>query len=251
MAEPTLTPHARDWEELAELDPLWAIASTPGKRFGGWERDEFFAAGERMVADSMARIDELGIEVPRGSALDFGCGVGRTARALADRFAQVVGVDIAPTMVERGRELNADVANLEFLVNSPDGLDVLGERRFDLIYTRVVLQHQPTRDAARACIQELVARLEPDGLAVFHIPVHIPLRYRLLVARRAYKVLRRLGVPAQTLYTRLKLHPISMLFVPREQVEQWVAAAGGRVVDVDGSVSPQGIESATFYAKRA
>src|SRR6185437_10977857 len=31
-----LSLHARDWEEMAKLDPLWAILSEPEKRFGNW-----------------------------------------------------------------------------------------------------------------------------------------------------------------------------------------------------------------------
>src|SRR4051794_40578916 len=112
LARSMQLPHqTRDWQELAELDPLWAIASSPDKRFGGWERDEFLASGERDVAQILARAEELGRPARRETALDFGCGVGRTARALASRFASVVGVDIAPAMIERGRGLNADTDN--------------------------------------------------------------------------------------------------------------------------------------------
>ena len=38
--------HQRDWQDLATLDPLWAIASTPERRFGAWDDDAFMASGE-------------------------------------------------------------------------------------------------------------------------------------------------------------------------------------------------------------
>lgn len=241
--------HAREWQELAELDPLWAIASSPEKRFGRWEREEFFATGERDVAPILARAEALGRPGRMDSALDFGCGVGRTARALASRFAQVVGVDIAPTMVEQGRELNADVPNLELLVNAGGDLDVLGDRRFDLVFTRVVLQHQPSREAAREYIETFLKLVNPDGVIAFQLPTYIPPRHRLLVTRRLYVALRRVGVPARFLYERLRLHPIRMLFVPRPMMESWVAAAGGTVLAVDDVRSSRhGVVSSTFYA---
>jgi SAM-dependent methyltransferase len=240
--------HARDWQQLAELDPLWAIASSPDKRFGGWERDEFFATGERDVAPVLERARSLGRPSRMGSALDFGCGVGRTARALASRFEHVVGVDIAPAMIERGRELNADIPNLELLVNASGELTVLGERRFDMIYTRVVLQHQPSRDAARAYIETFLASLTPGGVVAFQLPTHIPRRHRLLVARRLYTALHRVGVPAKFLYERLRLHPIRMLHVPTETIEAWVSAAGGTVLAADHARSRHGVVSSTFYA---
>ena len=40
-----LEQQAQDWNELAELDPYWAILTASGKRFGGWNTDEFFATG--------------------------------------------------------------------------------------------------------------------------------------------------------------------------------------------------------------
>jgi SAM-dependent methyltransferase len=241
--------HASEWQELAELDPLWAIASAPEKRFGRWEGEAFFATGERDVAPILARARALGRPGRTDSALDFGCGVGRTARALASRFAEVVGVDIAPAMIEQGRELNADVPNLELLVNAGGDLDVLGDRRFDLVFTRVVLQHQPSREAAREYIEAFLRLVNPDGVIAFQLPTYIPRRHRLLVTRRIYVALRRVGVPARFLYERLRLHPIRMLYVPRPMIESWVTAAGGTVLAVDDVRSRRhGVVSSTFYA---
>src|SRR4051794_14384082 len=73
--------HHDDWEQLAELDPMWAILSSPERRFGGWDEAEFFATGDQEVARLLARIDELGGLNGRAAALDFGCGVGRVSRA--------------------------------------------------------------------------------------------------------------------------------------------------------------------------
>lgn len=40
----------------------------------------------------------------RGRALDVGCGSGALAGALADRFAEVLAIDVDPTMVRSARE---------------------------------------------------------------------------------------------------------------------------------------------------
>ena len=50
----------RDWEELADLDPYWAIASAPDKRFGGWGAEELMATGRAPIARLMRRAEELG-----------------------------------------------------------------------------------------------------------------------------------------------------------------------------------------------
>jgi hypothetical protein len=41
--------HQREWDELADLDGLWAILSEPGKRHNRWQADEFFATGASEV----------------------------------------------------------------------------------------------------------------------------------------------------------------------------------------------------------
>ena len=48
---------AQDWNELAQLDPHWAILTSPGKRFGRWDSDEFFATGTAEAEAFMRRAD--------------------------------------------------------------------------------------------------------------------------------------------------------------------------------------------------
>jgi hypothetical protein len=43
----------RDWNDLAAVDPLWAIYSAPGKRHGRWDADEFFQTGETEIEEVM------------------------------------------------------------------------------------------------------------------------------------------------------------------------------------------------------
>ena len=245
MPEP-LDPHRRDWEELATLDPLWAIASRRDKRFGGWEHDEFFATGQQEFDAMLGPARERGLCAQRAAALDFGCGVGRITRAMAACYDHVVGVDIAPSMIDQAKQLNGDLEHVEFLVSSGDDLRFLGDRRFDLVFTHVVLQHQPGRGAARRYIEEFLRVLRPGGVIVFQLPVQMAWRHRGLLARRLYLLLRTLKVPTRVLYERLKLHPISMLFVPQDEVVRWVTEAGGHVEHVVREPSGAGHVSATF-----
>lgn len=241
----------REWEELGELDPLWAIAGSSQRRFGRWELDDFFAGGRREVERAMEQLDALGVPEARGAVLDFGCGVGRVTRALAQHFEHAVGVDISEAMLARARELNADVAGVAFELNPAADLRGLGERRFDLVYTRIVLQHVAGRELARAYIQEFVRVLAPGGIAMFQIPVHIPRRYRFMPVRRLYLAGRAIGIPAAVLYNRLRLHPIRMQWVPEALVAEWVREAGGRLRHVEHTASPTGVRQATFFAERS
>ncbi len=75
----------------------------------------FEAAEDRAALEAFA---ELAVE-QHGRVLDAGCGPGRITRHLADRHLDVVGVDIAPGMIEQARMAHPDlefhVANLTSL----------------------------------------------------------------------------------------------------------------------------------------
>src|SRR4051794_28283830 len=96
----------RNWEALGEQDALWAILSVPEKRGGGWDLDAFFATGRAEVAELLDLSRRLDPPRERGTALDFGCGVGRISQALAEHFDRVIGVDVAESMVREARRLN-------------------------------------------------------------------------------------------------------------------------------------------------
>jgi ubiquinone/menaquinone biosynthesis C-methylase UbiE len=231
------------------MDPMWAVLSRPGRRLS-WEREEFLDTGRREANEVVARLDALGHPRARRSALDFGCGLGRVTRGLADHFDEVIGLDIAEGMVEGARALHGDVANLRFVQSARPDLAVLGERRFDLVYSRLVLQHVGSQDVIRSYVTEFVRVLADGGVAMFQLPVRLPLRMRLQAARRAYRALRAAGVSETTLYRRLRLHPMRMIAVPADEVREWLRAAGATVVDVETQRGKSGLVKSTFYAGR-
>ena len=245
----------QDWNELAELDPYWAILTAPGKRFGRWDSDEFFATGPPQADALMNRAAQLGHPQERRRARDFGCGLGRMTRALADHFEECVGVDISENMVRGARELNGNIEGVSFLVNGVADLSVFADGSFDFVYSSIVLQHVPDRRAIESYIAEFCRVLRPGGLAVFQLPSHIPAIFRLQWRRRLYLGLRSLGFGAPFLYRRLHLLPIAMSYVPEGEIKQLLqSGAAARLLDVEthsaSGLLNAGLRSSTYYVTR-
>jgi SAM-dependent methyltransferase len=157
------------WEQLGRIDPLWAILTDPEKRNGGWDEAAFFATGQNEIAELMARAVALGLPACRRAALDFGCGVGRATQALTSYFDEVTGVDIATAMLERARRYNRHGDRCRYVLNEQNHLRAFPAATFDLVYSRITLQHLPRRHI-RSYLAEFMRVLRPGGLLVFQLP---------------------------------------------------------------------------------
>lgn len=225
--------HRRDWEALGALDPLYAILGAGEARHGRWDLDEFFATGERDVARLLTTGRRLGLPRERHASLEFGCGVGRLTRALAPHFDRCVGVDVSQTMIDGAAAMNAEAVNCQWVHNTAGDLSILGDERFDLVLSHLVLQHVPTKDAILGYVGELARVLAPGGLLAIQLPASMPLRRRVQPRRRLYGALRGAGLPDVILYRRLGLNPIRMNWVPRARVLDRLTSDGASVVGVE------------------
>ena len=216
--------HRRDWEDLATLDPLWAVS---GKRSATIE--EFLGTGETEIDTVLRESHRLGLPARHERALDFGCGLGRITQALARRFEWCDAVDISEGMLQRARELSAETPpNCSFHLNDRPALELFPADHFDFAYSSFVLQHMPSRGVAAHYIRELMRVTRRDGLVVFQMPAHLPVWNRAQLRRRAYAPLRQLGVSGAVLQ-RLRLHPVRMIALSRSEIDHIVEDYGGSV----------------------
>lgn len=227
----------RNWDDLGQRDPLWAICTENDRHGNGWDPEEFFATGRAAVAAAVSDLLGTGIQVPAtGRALDFGCGFGRLTLALADHVAEVVGVDIAPSMILGAEEHNTVGGRVSYVLNERDDLALFDDGEFDIILSIIVLQHIENRYKA-AYLREFLRVLRPGGVAYVTIPSHpnlrTPMGIGFAVLPDAWLNLyrkKRFGYDGL-----MELHGMR-----REEVEAVVRSAGGDVVDVrpDPSVGP-------------
>ena len=131
------------WNKLGYRDPLANILTRPFDEATGWNVDEFFETGRPEVSKLMKGVERLAPLLQKRRALDFGCGVGRVTQALADHFDEAIGVDIASSMIEAARTWNRAPNRCRFEVNQGADLTQFASSGFDLVYSRLVLQHVP------------------------------------------------------------------------------------------------------------
>ena len=114
-----------------------------------------------------------------GRILEVGTGTGRIAFALAEKGFEVVGVDLAPTMLRqaRARQAAADpqvAGRMSFVQGDMTALSVEGPFAA-AIFPFFTLAHAPRGSAWRNVFSGLAARLAPGALAAFHMPAEASL----------------------------------------------------------------------------
>jgi SAM-dependent methyltransferase len=110
----------------------------------------------------------LSLHAEGAEALEYGCGPGSAAFALAEQGARVTGIDLSPVAIEladrTGRERGLE--GLRFEVMDAEHLR-FDDDTFDLVCGSGILHHLDLEQA----YAELARVLRPDGAAVFIEPL--------------------------------------------------------------------------------
>lgn len=192
--------------------------------------DEYFAEGERQLAGILARGQTLGIAPNRGCALDFACGIGRVTRALGQQFAEVHGLDIAPSMIALANKHNTNTARCHFHLHCDDQLDLFADGSFDLIVAINVLRYI-SRILQRGYVREFIRLIRPNGLVYFETCEAVGLRTlfpeSLLRAYRDFRQSHNTGPRRQDRYQ-----------FAEADVRRLISESGGEVLGVDTEPCP-------------
>lgn len=159
----------RNWNAFGQDDPLWAILTQEGLKGNKWNEKDFFNTGKETIQHIFEFLHRLNVRVHYGSALDFGCGVGRLSQPLALRFEQVSGVDIAASMIDLAVRHNQYPDRCTYYLNTVNNLNQFDNEQFDFILSLLVLQHMKP-EYAKNYIKEFVRILKPGGILFFQLP---------------------------------------------------------------------------------
>lgn len=104
--------------------------------------------------------------------LDMGCGKGQYSEQIAALGYDVLGVDISPTAVERGKEL---VPNVNFAVGGPESFDLMRENKPDVIVLSQISWY--ILDQIKPFLEFLKTEL-PDTLVLHMLSIYPPGRQK-------------------------------------------------------------------------
>lgn len=252
----------RNWNAFGKKDPLWAILTLDEKKGNKWDVEEFFARGRDEIEKVLESVSNLGLEVRRRQALDFGCGVGRLAQALAQHFEEVHGVDIAPSMIQLAERYNRCGDRCRYHLNDQQDLRLFPDAWFDFIYSNLTLQHMEPR-YSKTYIREFVRVLAPEGVLVFQIPSELDpeLQAQVLAQEalaRGHSNLRmriKPFIPKTVLDLRqwilARRTPVmSFHGVPRAEVVEELERSGGEVVDIQPDTWTPGWVAFRYFVTR-
>ncbi len=212
----------KNWNLLGKKDPMWAILVSDDKRNNKWKTEEFFKSGIMEVEDLLSQISNVGINISKRHAFDFGCGIGRLTQALGNHFEKVKGVDIAESMIKQAKLYNKHGSRCEYILNTSNELVFFPSNLFDLIYSNITLQHIAPKYSMNY-IREFIRVLHPEGILVFQIPSeYIPEndnnkfrnRIRKLLPKAALRLIRKiiyLGEPEMEMHCIAKDNVIKLL----------------------------------------
>lgn len=169
--------HRLQWRTLGEKEPFWSVCTHDefkNDKLTDASVEALYATGKKHADLIDLFASRTSTPMGRGTCLDYGCGVGRVTRHLAERFDKVLAVDISEGNLHQCRKMAAHfgIENIEFkLMHSP--AEAADLPRVDFFYSAIVLQHNspPVQKFTLDCI---LGKIKPGGGFYFQTQTFTP-----------------------------------------------------------------------------
>lgn len=165
----------RVWSAYGLSDPHWSVVTAPRFRRDAITENqrEFYDLGKReaQALDLLLARNSITIP-PTAHWLEYGCGVGRVTRWLAQRAGHITGADISLNHLRlaSGYCRSEGILNVDWVqIKSIE--DIKGLPRFDVFYSKIVLQHNPPPIIVRT-LDLVLSRANSGAVAIFQVPTY-------------------------------------------------------------------------------
>jgi SAM-dependent methyltransferase len=151
------------WEAFAREDADWYVQTDT---LWTGQQGSLFEHGQDLAQGILGAVAP---HLPgRGLVVEIGSGVGRIAVHMAREFDRVIGVDIAPTMLERLRTNCAGEGRDNVVGLLPDeAWDAPASA--DLVYSTQVFQHIDDAAVISSYVRRAARALVPRGVLYLHV----------------------------------------------------------------------------------
>lgn len=154
---------------LLSLSPHYFI-NPDAPEYKGMSSDQYLETVFQVIANSRLKIyDQILKEhlQPDDVVLDYGCGPGFLARAVAPHVAKIYACDISTGALACARVLNAQ-PNLEYIVADEQGLTRIHDESLDAVFSFAMVQHL-SDETYETVLENCWRKLKPGGRLIFHV----------------------------------------------------------------------------------
>lgn len=160
-----------EWIYWGKTDPLWAVATHPGRERGGanpWNDADFYETGRQDFEAFSRRWERFGMDLD--AVLEIGCGAGRLSKWIARSAGKLHGVDVSAEMIAYAKS-KVNEPNAEFHVT--DGQRVpLPDGSVTAAFSAHVFQHFESATDSLPVFREIARVLKPGGTLMIHLPLY-------------------------------------------------------------------------------
>lgn len=150
-----------DWNRRASEDAFYHVAFEQRLQ----DPEQFLAGGAQTAALFERELIYLPASDPASQrALEIGCGPGRLMRPMSRHFGEIHGIDISDEMLERARQLLADIPHAHLHLAEESDLRMFVDNWFEFVYSYAVFQHIPSREVILNYLDEMARVLKAGGI---------------------------------------------------------------------------------------
>jgi len=121
-------------------------------------------SGEQWYRALLPRIIRF---LPVSTILEIGPGYGRWTHYLQSRCDRMTLVDVTPNCIAACRERFANLGHIDYHVNDGQSLEMVPDHSIDFVFSFDSLVHAE-EDAVAAYLEQIAAKLTPNGVGVIH-----------------------------------------------------------------------------------
>jgi 2-polyprenyl-3-methyl-5-hydroxy-6-metoxy-1,4-benzoquinol methylase len=168
--------HIQDtWSYLGETEPHWSVLTSEQflQSKINTTKEVFYNSGQTHVVQLLKTLERNGIDRRAfKSCLEYGCGLGRVTRWLSKEFETVFGYDISKAHLQSAEHYlqSQGIRNIN-LRHVREVKDIENLPKVDIIYSAIVLQHNPP-PIISSIVKQMVKALNPGGVAYFQVPTY-------------------------------------------------------------------------------